>query len=127
ANLGYPLFDLTSSGLNMASRRWRPVETNRHRVATMTSGDNFGVVTIDWDRSPPQISLQVHDVTGEIAFQQKLDLATLKPGPLKPSTDAVAKTGGAPPSTGPAPGTVGPSEAAKFVGHKVTLEMKVNS
>jgi alkaline phosphatase D len=125
AGLGYPLFDLTSSGLNMANRRWRPAEPNRHRVATMTSGDNFGIVTIDWDRSPPQVSLQAHDVTGEIAFQQKLDLTTLKPGSLKPSTDAVARTGGS--TASPLAGTVGPAEAAKMVGQKVTLEMKVNS
>src|SRR5205807_4945261 len=83
--------------------------------------------TIDWDRSPPQVSLQARDVTGEIAFQQKLDLTTLKPGSLKPSADVVAKSGGAPSSAGPAPGTVGPVEAVKMVGQKVTLEMKVNS
>jgi alkaline phosphatase D len=127
AGLGYPLFDLTSSGLNMGNRRWRPVEPNRHRVATMTNGDNFGMVTIDWDGSPPHVSLQAHDVTGEIAFQQKLDLTTLRPGSLKPSTGAVAKTDGGPSSTGPTAGTVGPSEAAKMVGQKVTLEMKVNA
>jgi hypothetical protein len=109
----------------MGNRRWRPAEPNRHRVATITNGDNFGLVTIDWDRSPPQVSLQARDVTGEIAFQQKLELSTLRPGSLKPST-AVA-SGGAPSTTSPAPGTVGPVEATKMVGQKVTLEMKVNS
>lgn len=64
ASLGYPLFDLTSSGLNMGNRRWRPTEVNRHRVATMTSGDNFGVVAVDWDRTPPRLGLEVRDVEG---------------------------------------------------------------
>src|SRR5262249_27568458 len=61
---GYPLFDLTSSGLNQADKRWRRVEVNRHRVATMPYGDNFGVVEIDWDREDPRISLQIRDVDG---------------------------------------------------------------
>jgi len=126
AGLGYPLLDVTSSGLNMANRRWRPAEPNRHRVATMSNGDNFGLITIDWDRSPPQVSLQVRDVAGEIAFQQKLDLTTLRPGSLRPSTAAVASTGD-PSRPAPTPGTVGPADAAKMVGQKVTLEMKVNS
>ena len=63
AGLGYPLFDLTASGLNMANRQWRPADANRHRVAAMTAGDNFGLIAIDWDRSPPQVSLQVRDAT----------------------------------------------------------------
>jgi alkaline phosphatase D len=125
AGLGYPLFDLTSSGLNMGNRRWRPADPNRHRVDTMTNGDNFGLVTIDWDYSPPQVSLQVRDVNGEVAFQQKLNLTTLQPGSLKPS--AAVASGAAPSTPSPTPGTVNPTDAAKMVGQKVTLEMKVNS
>src|SRR5262245_52517854 len=44
---GYPLYDLTSSGLNMGNRNWRGIEKNGHRVATMTHGDNFGMILID--------------------------------------------------------------------------------
>ena len=44
AGLGYPMYDLTSSGLNQAFRSWQPLETNRHRVATMGWGDNFGLI-----------------------------------------------------------------------------------
>jgi alkaline phosphatase D len=59
AGLGYPLYDLTSSGLNQAFTSWRPLETNRHRVATMNRGDNFGLLTIYWGQPNPQISLQI--------------------------------------------------------------------
>ena len=78
--VGYPLFDLTSSGLNVAHKEWRPMEPNRHRVATMNVGDNFGLVEIDWERADPRISLQIRDVEGDIAIQRKISLSILKPG-----------------------------------------------
>lgn len=78
AGVGYPIYDLTSSGLNQAAKAWRPLGVNRHRVATMNWGDNFGVIAIDWDRRDPRISLQVRDVTGDLRIQQKVDLSTLR-------------------------------------------------
>src|SRR5262249_982685 len=65
AKLGYRLYDLTSSGLNQANKRWRALEANRHRLATMDRGDNFGLVVIDWDKSDPLISLQIRDDEGD--------------------------------------------------------------
>ncbi len=84
AGVGYPLYDLTSSGLNMASRSWRSFEVNRHRVATMNWGDNFGVIAIDWDRPDPRISLQIRDVEGDIRIQQKINLSTIRRKPARP-------------------------------------------
>jgi alkaline phosphatase D len=75
---GYPFYDLTSSGLNAAAQSWRPQEVNRHRVATMNWGDNFGLITIDWDRPDPVISLQIRNVDGDVFLAQKLDLSTLQ-------------------------------------------------
>ena len=84
AGIGYPLYDLTSSGLNMASRSWRKFEPNRHRVATMNRGDNFGVIAIDWDRPDPRISLQIRDVEGDVTIQQKINLSTIRRKPAPP-------------------------------------------
>jgi alkaline phosphatase D len=128
AGVGYPLYDLTSGGLNMAARRWRPVEVNRHRVAAMPFGDNFGVVAIDWERTPPRVSLQVHDAEGDVTVQQKLDLTALQPGVLKPAAagEAVASNRPAAPGAASA-GAVTPAEAAKKVNEKVTVEMKVQT
>ncbi|MDQ3686824.1 MAG: alkaline phosphatase family protein [Acidobacteriota bacterium] len=81
--VGYPLYDLTSSGLNSASRQWRPLEVNRHRVATMNWGDNFGLITIDWEPSDPQITLQIRDDEGEAYLQRKINLSTIQPGIIK--------------------------------------------
>ena len=81
--VGYPLFDLTSSGFNVAHKeKWRAQEPNRHRVATMNIGDNFGLVTIDWQRADPRISLQIRDVDGDITIQRKIPLSLLQPGNL---------------------------------------------
>lgn len=83
AGIGYPLFDLTSSGLTQGSKNWRPLEVNRHRVATMNSGNNFGLVTIDWSKA--ELRLQIRDEDGDITIQEKVKLATLQPGAWKNS------------------------------------------
>ena len=80
---GYPFYDLTSSGLNQAAKSWRPQEVNRHRVATMNWGDNFGLITIDWDRPDPRISLQIRDVE-----RRRLPRAEARPRHAPPATAA---------------------------------------
>lgn len=76
--IGYPIYDLTASGMNNASHKWRAYETNRHRVGTMNWGDNFGLITIDWKKADPIVSLQIRDADGEINIQRKFPLSTLK-------------------------------------------------
>ncbi len=77
AGIGYPIYDLTSSGLNSASEFWRTYEVNRHRVATMNWGDNFGIIDIEWSTPDPEIRLQIRDVTGDINIQRKINLSTI--------------------------------------------------
>ncbi|HEY1381457.1 MAG TPA: alkaline phosphatase D family protein [Gemmataceae bacterium] len=127
AGLGYPLFDLTSSGLNMAAKRWRPAEKNTHRVATMTAGDNFGLVAIDWDRTPPRVSLQVRDADGDVAIQQKFDLTLLRPNAAIAATTGSGETAPAAAKPATTPRAVTPAEAAKKVNETVTLEMTVRA
>lgn len=81
--VGYPLYDLTSSGLNRGAKGWRPLEPNQHRVATMNYGDNFGLITVDWAQKDPVVSLQIRDVEGDIRIRQKLPLSVLQTGTLK--------------------------------------------
>jgi alkaline phosphatase D len=108
--VGYPLYDLTSSGLNQGFKAWRPLETNRHRVATMNFGNNFGLVQIDWD-APPRLSLQIRDEEGAIMIQEKLALRVLQPG-------AAFRTSSNPDLA---------AEAARHVGKEYILEMAVAS
>ena len=83
AGIGYPLYDLTSSGLNSANKKWRPYEENRHRVGTMNWGDNFGMISIDWSQPDPRIALAIYDEEGDINMQRKIYLSTLQPGAIE--------------------------------------------
>jgi len=113
--VGYPLYDVTSSGLNQGTKFWREPETNRHRVASMAHGDNFGFITIDWDAADPRISLQVRDVDGEITIKDTVPLGHLKP-------KAVAEL-----PVKPGEGAISPRDAIKKVSEKVVVEMKVQA
>lgn len=116
--VGYPLYDLTSSGLNQGAKRWRPLEVNRHRVATMAYGNNFGFIEVDWKRKDPLIRLQIRDEVGDIFLQQKLPLSVLKRGTL-PLTSARARLLDGKELT--------PELVVKYKGSPVTLRMKVRN
>jgi alkaline phosphatase D len=119
AGVGYPLFDLTSSGINMATPRWRPLEPNRHRVATMNHGNNFGLVLIDWDRPDPLLRLQLRDELGEVTVQEKIPLSLLQPGAVKSKGSGRVRL-----ATGE---ILTPEEVAKHVDKRVTIEMRVHA
>jgi len=74
----YPLYDLTSSGLNQGNKRFRKIEPNKHRVAIQDVGDNFGLVRIDWTKDDPILSLEIHDVDGDVTIRQKVPLSRLQ-------------------------------------------------
>jgi len=138
ANLGYPLFDVTSSGLNMGNRRWRAPELNKHRIATMPSGDNFGLIVVNWEITPPSVRLQIRDIGGEVTIQQKFDLPLLTPSapseavattppPVVPRSRRPAPATSAPAPVVKTPGAITVPEAIKKVGEKVTVEFRVSA
>jgi alkaline phosphatase D len=79
AGIGYPLHDLTSSGLNMANQRWRAFQPGQRRIAVLERGNNFGLIHISWDAPDPLIRLEIHDEDGEVAIRYKLSLSRLQP------------------------------------------------
>jgi alkaline phosphatase D len=120
AGVGYPLYDLTSSGLNQAFTKWRTLEVNKHRQATMNFGHNFGLITIDWDKADPRIGLQIRDEDGDITIQQKVPLSLLQAAGLKDKLTAVPKIveSGNPLTA---------DEIKKRTNQKVTLELTVQA
>lgn len=84
AGLGYPVYELTASGLNKGFRRWFWFERNRHRVNVMRWGDSFGVVEIDWGDADPEVRFEARYVDGSAAFSHRIRLSTLQPGALPP-------------------------------------------
>ncbi len=75
--VNYPLYDLTSSGMNCARPEWY-ADPNRHRVGKMIVGDNFAIITVDWNSPNPQVCLEIHTHEGGLALQQCVGLGELK-------------------------------------------------
>ncbi len=80
---GYPLYELTTSGMNSAGAG--EGERNRYRVtAENFRRDNFGLIEVHWTRPDPVIALQIRDLEGQIAIEHRLrlsELAAAKPRP----------------------------------------------
>lgn len=75
--VGYPLFDVTASGLNQASSNWRPLEPNSRRVAGLQFGNHFGSIEIDWQLPDPMLKLQLRLEDGQIGVQTLVPLSRL--------------------------------------------------
>lgn len=79
--IGYPLYDITASGFNQATKTWRETEPNRYRVAALPYGNHFGTIEIDWEQETPEIKLQLRHEDGELAVQSRVPLNILAAGP----------------------------------------------
>ena len=60
----YPLYDLTSSGLTHVYEE--ADEPNRHRVSDLIKVLNFGLITIDWQSNPVQLTFQIRGEEGAV-------------------------------------------------------------
>jgi alkaline phosphatase D len=118
---GYPIYDLTASGLNQGFKGWRLPEANRLRVAGMPYGDHFGLVTVDWNAPDPVVSLQLRDTAGEVVLKHNVPLSVLKPR-AGAAADATP-----PPPPPPGAGAIGPLEAVGKVGQTITVQFPVRA
>ena len=75
---GYPLYEITSSALNNSSGGWFN-EVNRNRIGVPYTNNNFGMITIDWEKIDPEISLQVLDETGKPVISHRTTLSSIQP------------------------------------------------
>lgn len=114
--IGYPLYDITSSGFNQGREEWRAVEKNSNLVAAMHHGNNFGWLTIDWNANPVKISMQVRDEEAEIAIKETIPLSILKFGADAADLPLI-----------PGDGAISPRDALKKKGEQVVVEMKVQA
>jgi alkaline phosphatase D len=78
-DVGYPLYDVTSSSLNQRSA-WHN-EVNEHRVGTKYVEENFGTIEVDWTVADPTLHLRVHMVDGRSALHVPTTLSALRPPP----------------------------------------------
>ena len=75
---GYPLLEITSSGLN---QKGLPSEPNRFRVPKSKTKPyakpNFGMVLINWSQADPTVSLEIRGASGRAVRQWQTSLGAL--------------------------------------------------
>lgn len=75
----YPLYDLTSSGLNQGPGRVWYQSTNSYRVpGHVYHQRNFGLIQINWAGDDTTIALQSCKQSGEVAHQKVIPLSKLR-------------------------------------------------
>ncbi|MAI72110.1 MAG: phosphodiesterase [Rhodopirellula sp.] len=75
----YPLYDLTSSGLNQSPGKTWYTSTNSYRKkGNVYSGRNFGLIQIDWAGENTTIGLQGRTESGAIAHEKVVKLRQLR-------------------------------------------------
>ena len=71
----YPIYDFTSSGLTHTEAS---PAANQYRIGDAYRGYNFGMINIDWNASPVNITLDVCSFNGDVQKQQVISLDELK-------------------------------------------------
>ena len=71
---GYPLHDVTASGI---TEDWPRVEPNRFRQGNVVRDNHFGMIDIDWESADPVVLLQIVDRKGVIRVRKALKLKSL--------------------------------------------------
>ncbi len=76
--VGYPLYEITSSGMNSARTGW--LEANPYRAIEQSfHGDNFGLIKVAWAGREPRLRLEIRDADGNIARHIEIPLTSLEP------------------------------------------------
>ncbi len=76
--LGYPLLEITSSGLTHVNERYAGM-TNTYRVGGPVVQNNFGMVEIDWAARPtPQVTISLNTMNSAAAFSYSFALNDLQ-------------------------------------------------
>ena len=78
AALGYPLLDVTASGLNQAAYNFLTNRRNRHRIETPLRANNFGTIVVEWERQEPRVTIELREEDGAAPLLYRLPLARLR-------------------------------------------------
>jgi alkaline phosphatase D len=71
----YPIYDVTSSGITST---WDFATPNDNRIDGPIMENNFGLIKINWEASDPEITLQIHDVSGNERISRTVKLSELR-------------------------------------------------
>ncbi len=71
---GYPLYDVTSSGI---TETWDVIEPNENRIGEPVPQNNVGLIEITTRGDSTQLTLAIYDTTGKAVVEHKVGLAEL--------------------------------------------------
>ena len=72
-NISYPLYEITSSGMN--TRIHGKGEVNSYRTAAENIQDNnFGLIEIDWAATPPKLKMNIINDVGKAVYSLPINL-----------------------------------------------------
>jgi alkaline phosphatase D len=71
-DLPYPLYDLTSSSFNQIHERGTPTVNRFRDLATTYHRENYGVISVDWDRKDPSLTMQIRDISGDVEIEKRV-------------------------------------------------------
>jgi len=71
---GYPIYDLTSSGL---SSTWHFATPNKNRIEGPIMENHFGLLTIDWSKKDPTLQAEIIDITGNRRVEYTFPLSEI--------------------------------------------------
>ena len=75
----YPMYDLTSSGLNQKPGRNWYTSINSYRLPDKVyAGRNFGLIQINWAGKDTTLTLQGRNESGEVAHEHSVPLSSLR-------------------------------------------------
>lgn len=72
---GYPLYDLTSSGI---TEEWPEIDENANRVGQPVAENNYGFVEIAWGEDDDVITLGIVDVSGAERVRREVPASELR-------------------------------------------------
>jgi len=70
----YPVYDATSSGL---SSKWDFATPNNNRIKGPVMENHFGLLTIDWNKPDPTITIEVRDVKDRKRIEHQIRLSEI--------------------------------------------------
>lgn len=71
----YPIYDVTSSGITST---WEFATPNDNRIDGPVMENHFGLLTIDWKKRDPAITMEIYDVAGKKRISRTIRLGELK-------------------------------------------------
>jgi alkaline phosphatase D len=73
----YPIYDVTASGITST---WDFATPNDNRIDGPVMENHYGLITIDWKKEDPTITMEIHDVEKKVRISRTVKVSELQFG-----------------------------------------------